>query len=210
MLIHNGVLRKTLLDVFGISMEPRVFIGIVLVVLGVVHILMTYGAYIESYVKKAHISGFPCVGLVFILAGGLVSGIKLLMLLGLADPGPWMFIYSFLVEYDYNKRIYEYIESNSFMPDSKYDPEREQNLRVKVSMGGKDMEMSYRINNPYILNGMRMMFAIIFDENGNRYILLDRRKGELERIPFAEDRVQIDDPDGKTGPMTIEMMSYDK
>lgn len=210
MLIHNGVLRKTLLDVFGRSMEPRVFIGIVLVVLGVVLILMTYGAYIKSYVKKAHISGFPCVGLVFIMAGGLVSGIKLLMLLGLADPGPWMFIYSFLVEYDYNKRIYEYIESNSFMPDSKYDPEREQNLRVKVSMGGKDMEMSYRINNPYILNGMRMMFAIIFDENGKRYILLDRRKGELERIPFAEDRVQIDDPDGKTGPMTIEMMSYDK
>ena len=52
--------------------------------------------------------------------------------------------------------------------------------------------------------------ALRFLENGNRYILLDRRKGDLERIPFAEDRVQIDDPDGKTGPMTIEMMSYDK
>ena len=190
--------------IFGKTMGVNTFVGIVLVIFGCLHILLTYGAYIESHKKNRHVSGFPLVGAILILAGGLISGIKPLMILCLADPGLWGFIYSFVMEYSYNKRMYGYIEANGYSPDDRYDVDR----KIKVDLDGQEMELSYMINNPYTLNNTRIMFAIIFDENGKRYVLLDRKKDGLDRILFSEDRIEIEDPvpGGRIKKLIIEIL----
>lgn len=65
----------------------------VLVLIGAFCLFMTYGALITSVKHKTHVSGAPFVGGVFVLVGFLLSPIKLLALLALIDPGPWLVIY---------------------------------------------------------------------------------------------------------------------
>jgi len=86
--------------------------------------------------------------------------------------------------------MYGYIEANGYSPDDRYDGDR----KIKVDLDGQEMELSYMINNPYTLNNTRIMFAIIFDENGKRYVLLDRKKDGLDKILFSEDRIEIEEP----------------
>ena len=65
----------------------------VLVFIGAFFLFMTYGALITSVKHNTHVSGAPFVGGVFVLVGFLLSPIKLLALIALVDPGPWLVIY---------------------------------------------------------------------------------------------------------------------
>lgn len=65
----------------------------VLVFIGAFFLFMTYGALITSVKHKTHVSGAPFVGGVFVLVGFLLSPVKLLALIALIDPGPWLVIY---------------------------------------------------------------------------------------------------------------------
>lgn len=196
-----------MLLVFGKLIEPKDFIGIILVILGLICVALTYGAGVASKKSGHYVSGLPCLGAILILIGGLLLPVKAPALLCLTDPGIWGLIYSVIREYTYNKRFFEYIEANGYSSEREYDSTR----RLFVSFNEKQLELSYVLNNPYILNNMRIMFAIISDEDGNRYILVDRRKDGLERIPFPEDTIQIvcKDNKGKECTLTVQVRPSD-
>ena len=196
-----------MLQIFGKLIEPKDFIGIILVILGLICVALTYGAGAASKRSGHYVSGLPCLGAILILIGGLLLPFKAAALLSLTDPGIWGLAYSMIRDYTYNKRFFDHIETNGFSSEKEYDSTR----RLIVSFNGKQMELSYITNNPYILNNMRIMFAITFDENGNRYILVDRKENGLERIAFPEDTVQIVCPDkkGKECTLTVQVMQAD-
>ena len=168
-------------------------ISIILIGIGLFFVIMTYGAAYSSIKTDHYTSGVPFVGMIFLLIGGLVSTFKPLALLCLVDPGPWEMIVSVIVDYRNNKRFYGYIEENGFTSDKEYI----ENQILSVGVGGDDLELPYRTNYPYWLNRQRIMFAVIRDGAGDRFLLLDKRKDGLVTIPFTEDRIETTAADYK-------------
>ncbi len=196
-----------MIQLFVHTMTPGDFLGICLVIMGLICVALTYGAAHASKKSGHYVSGMPVLGAILILIGGLLSAHKILALLCLTDPGPWGFVYAMIREHKYNKRIYDYLNKNGLGTDRQYLHDK----RVTADLDGDILEFSYVINSPYILNRMRIMFAIILDGNGDRFILLDRREKGLDKIPFNEDRIRIDDPDpkGRVRSLTIEVRDAD-
>ena len=168
-------------------------VSIILIGIGLFFVIMTYGAAYSSIKTDHYTSGVPFVGMIFLLVGGLLSTFKPLALICLIDPGPWMMIVSVIQEYRNNKRFYSYIEKNGFTSDKEYI----ENQILSVGVGGDNQELPYRTNYPYWLNRQRIMFAVIIDGAGDRYILLDKRKDGLVTIPFSEDRIETTAADSK-------------
>ena len=168
-------------------------VSIILIGIGLFFVIMTYGAAYSSIKTDHYTSGVPFVGMIFLLVGGLLSAFKPLALICLIDPGPWMMIVSVIQEYRNNKRFYSYIEKNGFTSDKEYI----ENQILSVGVGGDNQELPYRTNYPYWLNRQRIIFAVIIDGAGDRYILLDKRKDGLVTIPFSEDRIETTAVDSK-------------
>ena len=183
-------------------------ISLILIVLGLLSVFVTYGAAKSSEKSGHYVSGIPFVGMIFLLIGGLVSTYKPLALLALLDPGPFWTIRSMIRDYKWNKVFFEYIEQNGYPCDHKFDFEQ----KLIVHIDGKDMELPYKTCSPYYVNNMNICFSIIFDQSGNRYLLLNRRDKGLDKIDFSENRVEIENLEfrKKTGNMIIEIRKEDR
>jgi hypothetical protein len=93
-------------------------------------------------------------------------------------------------DYKRNKRFFEYIEANGYVPES----EEEDDLRVIIRIGDTKINVPYKLCDPYIINGWNITFAIVYGEDGRRLLLIDREGIEEvpEVLPFEEGVAEIE------------------
>lgn len=179
-------------------------VSLILIVLGLLSVFVTYGAARASAKSGRYVSGIPFVGLILLLIGGLISAFKPLALLALIDPGPWWMIGSMIRDYKLNKVFFDYLESNGSSRNGEYDYD----LKLLVRYDGNEIKLPYKIGSPYYMT-IGICFAIMYDQDGNRYVILDRRENGLDKISFDWNTVEVVNPDYKknNGNMTIEVVS---
>ena len=94
-------------------------------------------------------------------------------------------------EFKKNKRFFEYIEENGYVPETGEDG----NLRVVIWIDDIEMNLPYKLCDPYIINGWNVTFAIIYDEYGRRVLIKEREENQEdpEVILFEGNMVEIGD-----------------
>ena len=94
-------------------------------------------------------------------------------------------------EFKKNKRFFEYIEENGYVPETGEDG----NLRVVIRIDDIEMNLPYKLCDPYIINGWNVTFAIMYDEYGRRVLIKEREENQEdpEVIPFEGNMVEIGD-----------------
>lgn len=91
----------------NVPLMNRWVLPVILIAIGAFFLFMTYGALITSHKKGVHISGVPCMGGLFIFLGFILSPVKWLSVLILADPGYYMIAYMLWTGYTKAGRAHE-------------------------------------------------------------------------------------------------------
>ena len=166
--------------------------------IGVFLIVSTYLA------NRAGHSGVPVVGGILVAVGFLISPVKWLALLGLADYGVAYLIYLYITDFKRDiefKKVYRregYVEGRE---------DRDHKLIVRVPEINEELIRPYITNSAYRYFVPKCWFAICIDRNGRRFLLVDScRKNEAIKImPFNGDKIKVDGLKSKNRPMTIEL-----
>ena len=166
--------------------------------IGVFLIVSTYLA------NRAGHSGMPVVGGVCVAVGFLISPVKWLALLGLADYGIVYLIYLYVSEAMVNSRFKALCRRNGYR-----EKEEDKNLClvVKIPQINEELIRPYITNTTYRYFVPKCFFSVCVDRDGKRVLLLDRCKGDkqIEILPFQGKRVVAEGLKHKLNYLTLDI-----
>ena len=165
---------------------------ITLGIIGVFLIAVTYAALYQSKKSQKHISGFPFFGGFILAVAFLFSPIKWLAFLGFIDYGLWLLPYVLIMDYYNNKKFKKiYVQQNFEQRIS--DESKE--LRIRISERNEEWVQPYITNLVYELKVPKLLYAVCTDQNGKKFLLIDKckRKSNIEIVPFDNNTILLTD-----------------
>ena len=182
----------------------------IIVLIGIGILLFSNVCTIISGITKVNLPYIPWIGGILIAAGFLTSPCKGFAFLGLLDSGIW--IYLTLIKGDYRRNISlnKYLEQfKGNIPEEITDGFGRYNKEIDILFRSFHMVVPYRLCEPYYINQYNTGFAIIYDDAGYRYFVLDTEEG-INPILFPEDKLVINNVKlkHKVDELIIEIRSY--
>lgn len=177
---------------------------ITLGIIGVFLIAATYAASYQSKKSNKHISGFPFFGGLILAVAFLFSPIKWLAFLGLIDYGLWLLPYVLIMDYYNNKKFKKiYVQQNFEQRIS--DESKE--LRIRISERNEEWVQPYITNLVYKLKVPKLLYAVCTDQNGKKFLLIDKckRKSNIEIVPFDNNTILLTDLNSKDVDYSVEI-----
>lgn len=181
---------------------------ITLGIIGVFLIAATYAALYQSKKSQKHISGFPFFGGFILAVAFLFSPIKWLAFLGFIDYGLWLLPYVLIMDYYNNKKFKKiYVQQNFEQRIS--DESKE--LRIRISERKEEWVQPYITNLVYELKVPKLLYAVCTDQNGKKFLLIDKckRKGNIEIVPFDNNTILLTDLNSKNVDYSVEIKIKD-
>lgn len=166
---------------------------ITLGIIGVFLIAVTYAALYQSKKSQKHISGFPFFGGFILAVAFLFSPIKWLAFLGFIDYGLWLLPYVLIMDYYNNKKF-----KKIYM---------QQNFEQRISDESKEWVQPYITNLVYKLKVPKLLYAVCTDQNGKKFLLIDKckRKSNIEIVPFDNNTILLTDLNSKNVDYSVEI-----
>ena len=177
---------------------------ITLGIIGVFLIAVTYAALYQSKKSQKHISGFPFFGGFILAVAFLFSPIKWLAFLGFIDYGLWLLPYVLIMDYYNNKKFKKiYVQQNFEQRIS--DESKE--LRIRIYERNEEWVQPYITNLVYELKVPKLLYAVCTDQNGKKFLLIDKckRKGNIEIVPFDNNTILLTDLNSKNVDYSVEI-----
>lgn len=177
---------------------------ITLGIIGVFLIAATYAALYQSKKSQKHISGFPFFGGFILAVAFIFSPIKWLAFLGFIDYGLWLLPYVLIMDYYNNKKFKKiYVQQNFEQRIS--DESKE--LRIRISERNEEWVQPYITNLVYELKVPKLLYAVCTDQNGKKFLLIDKckRKGNIEIVPFDNNTILLTDLNSKNVDYSVEI-----
>lgn len=177
---------------------------ITLGIIGVFLIAVTYAALYQSKKSQKHISGFPFFGGFILAVAFLFSPIKWLAFLGFIDYGLWLLPYVLIMDYYNNKKFKKiYVQQNFEQRIS--DESKE--LRIRISERNEEWVQPYITNLVYVLKVPKLLYAVCTDQNGKKFLLIDKckRKSNIEIVPFDNNTILLTDLNSKDVDYSVEI-----
>lgn len=177
---------------------------ITLGIIGVFLIAVTYAALYQSKKSQKHISGFPFFGGFILAVAFLFSPIKWLAFLGFIDYGLWLLPYVLIMDYYNNKKFKKiYVQQNFEQRIS--DESKE--LRIRISERNEEWVQPYITNLVYELKVPKLLYAVCTDQNGKKFLLIDKckRKSNIEIVPFDNNTILLTDLNSKDVDYSVEI-----
>ena len=177
---------------------------ITLGIIGVFLIAVTYAALYQSKKSQKHISGFPFFGGFILAVAFLFSPIKWLAFLGFIDYGLWLLPYVLIMDYYNNKKFKKiYVQQNFEQRIS----DKSKELRIRIYERNEEWVQPYITNLVYELKVPKLLYAVCTDQNGKKFLLIDKckRKGNIEIVPFDNNTILLTDLNSKNVDYSVEI-----
>ncbi len=140
---------------------------------------------------KVSVPYIPWIGGILIAVGFLASPCKALALLGLLDSGIWIYWIHIKGDYKRNLSLNSYLEQyKGNVPEEILDESGRYTKEIDILFRTYRMVVPYKLCEPYYINQWNANFAIIYDEAGYRYFVLDTDDG-IKPILFPDDKLVI-------------------
>ena len=177
---------------------------ITLGIIGVFLIAVTYAALYQSKKSQKHISGFPFFGGFILAVAFLFSPIKWLAFLGFIDYGLWLLPYVLIMDYYNNKKFKKIYMQQNF---EKRISDESKELRIRISERNEEWVQPYITNLVYELKVPKLLYAVCTDQNGKKFLLIDKckRKGNIEIVPFDNNTILLTDLNSKNADYSVEI-----
>lgn len=177
---------------------------ITLGIIGVFLIAVTYAALYQSKKSQKHISGFPFFGGFILAVAFLFSPIKWLAFLGFIDYGLWLLPYVLIMDYYNNKKFKEIYMQQNF--EQRISDESKE-LHIRISERNEEWVQPYITNLVYELKVPKLLYAVCTDQNGKKFLLIDKckRKGNIEIVPFDNNTILLTDLNSKNVDYSVEI-----
>ena len=178
---------------------------ITLGIIGVFLIAVTYAALYQSKKSQKHISGFPFFGGFILAVAFLFSPIKWLAFLGFIDYGLWCPLpYVLIMDYYNNKKFKKIYMQQNF---EKRISDESKELRIRISERNEEWVQPYITNLVYELKVPKLLYAVCTDQNGKKFLLIDKckRKGNIEIVPFDNNTILLTDLNSKNADYSVEI-----
>ena len=177
---------------------------ITLGIIGVFLIAVTYAALYQSKKSQKHISGFPFFGGFILAVAFLFSPIKWLAFLGFIDYGLWLLPYVLIMDYYNNKKFKKIYMQQNF--EQRISDESKE-LRIRISERNEEWVQPYITNLVYELKVPKLLYAVCTDQNGKKFLLIDKckRKGNIEIVPFDNNTILLTDLNSKNVDYSVEI-----
>lgn len=141
----------------------------------------------------------------FILAVAfLFSPIKWLAFLGFIDYGLWLLPYVLIMDYYNNKKFKKIYMQQNF---EKRISDESKELRIRISERNEEWVQPYITNLVYELKVPKLLYAVCTDQNGKKFLLIDKckRKGNIEIVPFDNNTILLTDLNSKNADYSVEI-----
>jgi hypothetical protein len=163
---------------------------ITLGIIGAFLIAVTYAALYQSKKSKKHISGFPFFGGFILAVAFLFSPIKWLAFLGFIDYGLLLLPYVLIMDYYNNKKFKKIYMQQNF--EQRISDESKE-LRIRIYERNEEWVQPYITNLVYELKVPKLLYAVCTDQNGKKFLLIDKckRKGNIEIVPFDNNTILL-------------------
>lgn len=173
-------------------------------IIGVFLIAVTYAALYQSKKSQKHISGFPFSGGFILAVAFLFSPIKWLAFLGFIDYGLWLLPYVLIMDYYNNKKFKKIYMQQNF--EQRISDESKE-LRIRISERNEEWVQPYITNLVYVLKVPKLLYAVCTDQNGKKFLLIDKckRKGNIEIVPFDNNTILLTDLNSKNADYSVEI-----
>lgn len=177
---------------------------ITLGIIGVFLIAVTYAALYQSKKSQKHISGFPLFGGFILAVAFLFSPIKWLAFLGFIDYGLWLLPYVLIMDYYNNKKFKKIYMQQNF--EQRISDESKE-LRIRISERNEEWAQPYITNLVYELKVPKLLYAVCTDQNGKKFLLIDKckRKSNIEIVPFDNNTILLTDLNSKNVDYSVEI-----
>ena len=164
-----------------------------LVLIGMLAVIGGNLILLASYRTGKPFKGFMWIGGILIAAGFIVSScLKIFALLGLFDLGIWELIAHFIDEYRRNKRFYTFLEEFGGSGDEEVlDEYGNYKKEICLSHGTDQVTVKYRLEKPYLVNEWDAQFAVIYDGDGKRFLVLDTKDQGPMPIALPLDKLTV-------------------
>ena len=184
----------------------------ILVLVGMLLITINSATLLASFIKEKKIGSIPWIGGVMVAVGFILSPcLKAFALLGLFDLGIWEFTSHFFSEYRRNKKFYSFLEEFGGPGDEEIlDENGSYKKGIDIHFGTEHYTVPYRLAEPYMVNKLDLQFAVIYDGDGKRFLVLDTvEKGPIP-ILMTADRLTVGNINikGKTYDLIFDIISY--
>ena len=183
--------------------------SILAALLGMVVVILFDFSILAMQISKKNVAGIPWIGGILIFVGFITSPCnKAMALLGLLDPGIWEWAAYIIRDHRRNVDFYTYLDQfKGNIPDDIQNEYGEYTKEISILFKADKMSVPYRVCNPYYLNKWRTGFAIIYDESGFRYLVLDTQDKGPVPFSFSEDKLVIKgiNMSGTVGDLVIEI-----
>ena len=165
---------------------------ITLGIIGVFLIAVTYAALYQSKKSQKHISGFPFFGGFILAVAFLFSPIKWLAFLGFINNA-------------YNNKKFKKIYVQQNFEQRISDESKE--LRIRISERNEEWVQPYITNLVYELKVPKLLYAVCTDQNGKKFLLIDKckRKSNIEIVPFDNNTILLTDLNSKDVDYSVEI-----
>lgn len=177
---------------------------ITLGIIGVFLIAVTYAALYQSKKSQKHISGFLFFGGFILAVAFLFSPIKWLAFLGFIDYGLWLLPYVLIMDYYNNKKFKNIYMQQNF--EQRISDESKE-LHIRISERNEEWVQPYITNLVYELKVPKLLYAVCTDQNGKKFLLIDKckRKGNIEIVPFDNNTILLTDLNSKNVDYSVEI-----
>ena len=177
---------------------------ITLGIIGVFLTAATYAALYQSKKSQKHISGFPFFGGFILAVAFLFSPIKWLAFLGFIDYGLWLLPYVLIMDYYNNKKFKKIYMQQNF--EQRISDESKE-LHIRISERNEEWVQPYITNLVYVLKVPKLLYAVCTDQNGKKFLLIDKckRKGNIEIVPFDNNTILLTDLNSKNVDYSVEI-----
>lgn len=177
---------------------------ITLGIIGVFLTAATYAALYQSKKSKKHISGFPFFGGFILAVAFIFSPIKWLAFLGFIDYGLWLLPYVLIMDYYNNKKFKKIYMQQNF--EQRISDESKE-LRIRISERNEEWVQPYITNLVYELKVPKLLYAVCTDQNGKKFLLIDKckRKSNIEIVPFDNNTILLTDLNSKDVDYSVEI-----
>lgn len=141
----------------------------------------------------------------FILAVAFIfSPIKWLAFLGFIDYGLWLLPYVLIMDYYNNKKFKKIYMQQNF--EQRISDESKE-LRIRISERNEEWVQPYITNLVYELKVPKLLYAVCTDQNGKKFLLIDKckRKGNIEIVPFDNNTILLTDLNSKDVDYSVEI-----
>lgn len=181
---------------------------ITLGIIGVFLIAVTYAALYQSKKSQKHISGFLFFGGFILAVAFLFSPIKWLAFLGFIDYGLWLLPYVLIMDYYNNKKFKKIYMQQNF--EQRISDESKE-LHIRISERKEEWVQPYITNLVYELKVPKLLYAVCTDQNGKKFLLIDKckRKGNIEIVPFDNNTILLTDLNSKNVDYSVEIKIKD-